>query len=112
MGLKNIPGQLSPLRSEYLKLQAFDDKSFNGKEITLGLEIFQTYISGDGNYRILVELAAINKSYFDYLYSVEKQFEDIPLLEPKNLSVANNIKNGLGIFAPYNAAGFSFEVVR
>jgi hypothetical protein len=111
--LKNELGQFSPLRSESLEINVFNDESFNGKELTIELD-YQAYIGyGDkGNYSILVEVAGIPKSYFDYLYSVARQFEDIPLLEPKNLPLANNIKNGLGIFAPYNVASFSFDVAQ
>jgi hypothetical protein len=112
--LKNALGQFSPLRSENLQLSVFNDQSFNGKELALDLDIFQMYINKDykGTHKIIVELSTINKSYFDYLYSVERQFEDIPLLEPKNLPVSNNIKNGLGIFAPYNAATVEFDVLK
>ncbi|MEO8796118.1 MAG: DUF4249 domain-containing protein, partial [Daejeonella sp.] len=97
--LKNTLGQFSPLRSESLQLHVFDDRSFNGKEIIFDLEIGQIYIGTNEDYTIVFELGSINKSYFDYMYSVKRQFEDIPLLEPKNLPLSNNIKNGLGIFA-------------
>lgn len=111
--LKNELGQFSPLRNETTSIQVFDDRFFNGKELNIELEN-QAYVGYDdkGHYSILVEVASIPKSYFDYLYSVKRQFEDIPLLEPKNLPLSNNIKNGLGIFAPYNAASFSFEVAQ
>lgn len=112
--LNNALGQFSPLRSENSLIQVFDDQSFNGKELILDMDIFQIYINIDDKepHKIILELRNINRSYFDYLYSVQRQFEDIPLLEPKNLPVSNNIKNGLGIFAPYNTATVSFEVKR
>ncbi|NEU08488.1 DUF4249 domain-containing protein [Flavihumibacter sp. R14] len=113
VSLRNILGQFSPLRSEPLKIYVFDDKSFNAKDLNIELDI-QTYIASSdlSQYSISIEIASIPKSYFDYLYSVKKQFEDIPLLEPKNLPLSNNIQNGLGVFAPYNAVGSSFDLIQ
>lgn len=111
-GLTNILGQFYPHRQAGLEIHVFDDRSFNGKTVTFDIELFQVYVSDVGSNTIIYELASINKSYFDYLYDVDKRFADIPLLSPKNLPIANNITNGLGIFAAYNAASFSYQVVR
>jgi len=88
----------------------FDDRFFNGKEIKLDLEIFRLYPGDNKTYKVLFELASINKSYYDYQYSVVRKFGDIPLLDTKNVIISNNIKNGLGIFAPYNSAALYYDV--
>ena len=111
VSLENTLGQFEPygMRSsgEYL----FNDKSFNGKTLTLNIETTQGfYVSENEKPKILIELANIPKSYYSYQYDVNKQSNSDPVFSPDKSPVSNNIKNGLGIFAPYNSAALYYDV--
>ena len=109
--LKNNLGLVTVAFAER-QLQLFDDKSFNGKPVILTLDIFESYVYDKGNFKILIELGSTTKNYFDFQNSVRKQLQGDPILNSSDYPVSNNIKNGLGIFAPYNAASIIFDVVR
>ena len=111
-GLNNDFGQFVPVGVAGSEMLVFDDHTFNGKEVSFNLDIIQAYTGGDENLKIQIELGSINKSYYDYQYSFKRQTEGDPILNSSDYPVSNNIKNGLGIFAPYNAASIIFDVVR
>jgi hypothetical protein len=110
--LNNDFGQFVPVGVAGSEMLVFDDHTFNRKAVSLNLDIFQANIGRDGDYTIQVELGSTSKSYYDYQFSFRKQVEGDPILNSADFPVANNIKNGLGIFAPYNAATLTFNIVR
>ena len=111
VSLKNTLGQFEPNRMMSRGVFLFDDKSFNGKTVTLDIETSQGfYVSEGENPKILIELVNTGKSYYDYQYDVNKQSNSDPVFSPEKSPVSNNIKNGLGIFAPYNSSTLTFNV--
>lgn len=110
--LYNDVGQFVPFGVAGSEMLVFDDRTFNGKEVSFNLDIIQAYTLGGNNIKIQIELGSTNKSYYDYQFSFRKQIEGDPILNSSDFPVSNNIKNGLGIFAPYNAASIIFDVVR
>ena len=110
--LHNDVGQFVPVGVAKPEMLIFDDHAFNGKEVSFNLDIIQAYIDNSGDYKIQIELGSTNKSYYDYQYSFKRQIEGDPILNSSDYPVSNNIKNGLGIFAPYNMASIMFDVVR
>ena len=110
--LHNDLGQFVPVGVAGPEMLIFDDRAFNGKEVSFNLDIIQAYIDNSGDYKIQIELGSTNKSYYDYQYSFKRQIEGDPILNSSDYPVSNNIENGLGIFAPYNAASIIFDVVR
>ncbi len=109
MQIKNNLGQFSPIESREISI--FTDKQFNGKSLQLELEISNLLVP-QGPHFITVELGNISRAYYDYEFTVKKQLGNDPLFGQEYLPVTNNIKNGLGIFASYNSAVFSFEVKK
>ena len=83
----------------------FDDKKFNGSGYKLNFFIVPVNIdfSIHHNYEVYLVLKSLSKSYYDYL--VTSQFQE-EIEESNNLAepvqVANNISNGLGVFAGFN----------
>jgi len=111
VSLKNTLGQFEPYGMMSRGVYLFDDKSFNGKTLTLDIETTQGfYVSENEKPKILIELVNTGKSYYNYQYDVNKQSNSDPVFSPEKSPVSNNIKNGLGIFAPYNSAGLYFDV--
>ena len=111
ISLRNTLGQFEPNGMMSRGVYLFDDKSFNGKTLTLDIETTQGfYVSENEKPKILIELANTGKSYYNYQYDVNKQSNSDPVFSPEKSPVSNNIKNGLGIFAPYNSAGLYFDV--
>lgn len=87
----------------------FDDRTLNGKSINLDFDIY--FDNNDGKpHDIVFKLSNISKGYFDYQYSVLRQFNSDPILNNEHFAVANNIKNGLGIFALYNASTINWQL--
>ncbi|WP_169728023.1 DUF4249 domain-containing protein [Adhaeribacter aquaticus] len=75
----------------------FSDKLFNGQKIPLDLFL-------ETNQREMrhVQIAHITKKYYDYVRTLEKQsYSDNFGVMP--MPVANNIEQGLGLFAGYNS---------
>lgn len=84
-------------RSSYF----FSDKIFDGKTINLKLRYEWP---GNGK-TIHLNIAQITPDYYNYSKTLEKQsYRDNFLTTPS--PVHNNIKNGFGIFAGYNARTF------
>ena len=110
--LHNDVGQFVPFGVAGQEKLVFDDHTFNGKEVSFNLDVFQTYIGNSGDHKIQIELGSTNKSYYNYQFSFRKQVEGDPILNSSDYPVSNNIINGLGIFAPYNPASIMFDVVR
>ena len=110
--LHNDVGQFVPFGVAGQEKLVFDDHTFNGKEVSFNLDVFQTYIGNSGDHKIQIELGSTNKSYYNYQFSFRKQTEGDPILNSSDYPVSNNIINGLGIFAPYNPASIMFDVVR
>jgi hypothetical protein len=76
----------------------FSDKLFQGKSASFKLHLVNNPKSLD--YTIYLKIAHISKVYYDY----EKTFsESISDLNFNQEAVSNNIENGMGIFAGYNA---------
>ena len=110
--LHNDVGQFKPFGVSVSEMLVFNDQTFNGKEVAFDLDIGPAFTSGDDNLKIQIELGSTNKSYYDYQFSLTKQIQGDPILNSSDFPVSNNIKNGLGIFAPYNSATFSFFVPK
>ena len=110
--LYNDVGQFVPFGVAGSEMIVFDDQTFNGREVGFNLDLIQAYTLGGNGIRIQIELGSTNKSYYDYQFSLRKQIQGDPILNSSDYPVSSNIKNGLGIFAPYNAATFSFNVTR
>lgn len=110
--LHNDIGQFVPFGVAGSEMLVFDDKTFNGKEVSFNLDLIQAYTHGGNGIKMQIELGSTNKSYYEYQFSLRKQVEGDPILNSSDFPVSNNIKNGLGIFAPYNAATVEFDVGR
>lgn len=111
IGLNNTLGQFEPNGMISRGVYLFDDKSFNGKSVTLNIDMAQGFYGNTNNkYRIMIELVNTGKSYFTYEYDVHKQSNGSSVFNPEKSPIYNNIKNGLGIFAPYNSATLEFAV--
>ncbi len=82
----------------------FSDKLFNGEALQLKLNL--------GNHpqrKTHVQVAQITKEYYQYVQTLKKQsYADNLNIHP--IPVANNILNGMGLFAAYNAQTFTFKV--
>ncbi|HUH32359.1 MAG TPA: DUF4249 domain-containing protein, partial [Daejeonella sp.] len=88
----------------------FDDKSFNGKSIALEFDLIQGFYTNDeGKYKLMFELLNTGKAYFNYQYDVRKKSGGSSIFNPEKSPVSNNIKSGLGIFAPYNSATLIYD---
>lgn len=107
--LTNNLGQFSPVGTR--EATVFTDKLFNGKPIILNLEISNLLVS-QGPHSIVIELANMSRTYYDYEFTVKKQLTNDPLFGQEYVPVSNNVKNGLGVFAAYNSVSSSFEVKR
>jgi len=61
--------------------------------------------------KILVELRSVSPEYFAFYASVSKQQSspEFPLAEP--VSIANNIENGIGVFAGYSSVVDSIPLI-
>lgn len=111
INLKNTLGQFEPYGMMSTGVYLFDDKSFNGKTLTLDIETTQGFYVNEGEKpKVLIELVNSGKSYYDYQFDVNKQLNSDPVFSPEKSPVSNNIKNGLGIFAPYNSAVLVYDV--
>ncbi|MDN5216809.1 DUF4249 domain-containing protein [Fulvivirgaceae bacterium BMA12] len=88
----------------------FNDIRFNGKPHTLNFFIapINVNLSSPIGYEIHVVLKSLSKDYYDYLQTsaFQKRIEDENTFAAP-VQVANNIQNGLGIFA-----GFSFHTLE
>lgn len=100
--LDNKLNQFNISNTALRTVQLFDDKSFNGKKITLEFS-FLFYNINNQAYTISITLKNISQSYYDYQYSASRYFKSDPLLSPVQ-PVKNNIINGSGVFGTYNAA--------
>jgi hypothetical protein len=110
--LNNEFGQFTPQGAQGPEIVLFDDKSFNGKQVTFDVSLTEFFSGVNNDIKILVELSGTPKSYYDFHYSVKKQVSVDPLFGSTDAPVISNIKNGLGIFAPYNSATLYFDVPR
>lgn len=111
VGLNNTLGQFEPNGMMSRGVYLFDDKSFNGKTVTLNIDMIQgVYVNTNNKYRIMIELVNTGKSFFTYQYDVQKQSNGSSVFNPEKSPIYNNIKNGLGIFAPYNSATLEFAI--
>ncbi|MEO8796124.1 MAG: DUF4249 domain-containing protein, partial [Daejeonella sp.] len=102
--LNNTLGQFVPVGRAASEIYLFDDKSFNGRSVTFDLDIIGVYTDNCSDCNIVIELGNTSKNYFNYQFDVKKQFNSSDVFSPEKNPVSNNIKNGLGIFAPYNSA--------
>lgn len=83
----------------------FDDKKFNGSVYQLDFFIVPVNLDFSVPHKdeVYVVLKSISKSYYDYLVTSqfqEEMEERHTFAEP--VQVANNIGNGLGVFAGFN----------
>ncbi|GAB3820462.1 hypothetical protein GCM10028895_20640 [Pontibacter rugosus] len=82
----------------------FSDKLFNGKSVPLELHLQN--LPANTTY---VRVAHITPEYYHYVRTLEKQsYKDNFSTTPE--SVANNIKNGIGIFAGYHVVTLAVKV--
>lgn len=110
--LNNKLAQIAPPFQSAAEMVLFADKAINSRPTTLDIDIIQTPVPVNGTYRISIEVGSTPQSYYDYQVSVRKQMDADPVFSPGDNPVSNNIRNGLGIFAPYTSAEVSFDVVR
>ena len=111
VSLRNNFGQFEPNGMMSRGVYLFDDKSFNGKSVTLDIDLLQGfYTMSNEKYQLLIELVNTGKAYFNYQYDVHKQSGGSSVFNPEKSPISNNISNGLGIYAPYNSATLVYEI--
>lgn len=99
--LDNKLNQFNLANTSLRMVQLFDDKSFNGKKVTLDIS-FSFYNINNKARKISIILKNISRPYYDYQYSAARYFKSDPVLSPVQ-PVKNNIINASGIFGTYNA---------
>ena len=90
---------MAPIEEEFT-MEArnfFSDKLFNGQSLNLKL-----YLEYNPNKTFYVRVAHISEEYYQYVRMLEKQYNPDLFLTPQ-IPVSNNIRNGMGLFAGYNA---------
>lgn len=114
--------QIGDPDAEIGRYAQFKDDLFNGSTIKITVKAyirfkppcFRCSISNDSThqnkYKVLLYLKKTSRSYYKYKRSVELQNErnDNPFAEP--VTVYDNIKNGLGIFAGFNVAVYPIKL--
>ena len=91
----------------------FDDIRIEGQQHTLQFFIAPVNIDFSKEIDIYVVLKSISKQYYDYLLAAnfQKDIEEKGTLsEP--VQIANNIKNGLGIFAGYSFTTLKADLIE
>jgi len=80
------------------------DKSFDGINRKLSFEIRDPYTgSNDKKYKIIMEIQAVTKSYYNFIISGQQARESRgnPFAEP--VTIVGNIENGYGIFNVFSS---------
>jgi len=106
--LDNKLNQFNLANTSLRTVQLFDDKSFNGKKITMEFS-FLFYNTNNKARTISIILKNISQPYYDYQYSAKRYFSSDPVLSPAQ-PVKNNIINGSGVFGTYNAIVISAQL--
>ncbi|TRX60567.1 DUF4249 domain-containing protein [Fulvivirga sp. M361] len=93
----------------------FDDIRFNGQPHTIDFFIIPINLdfSKDPDVEVYVVLKTLSKDYYQYLLTsvFQKDIEEKgTLAEP--VQIANNIQNGLGIFAGYNFESLKADLME
>ena len=90
---------IAPIEAEFSMegRHFFSDKLFNGQSLKLKLNL-----GNNPNKITYVRVAHVSAEYYQYVRTLGKQYNPDLILTPQ-VPVLNNIQNGMGLFAGYNA---------